>query len=689
MKKILYILVSVLLIGGLGFGVYNYIKNNSSDSLTLTEKQWIENNKNKLVDFAVVSEIPMYTKDGNGIVFDFLTSLQKNTNLEFNISSYIYGDKADSEYSFSIKDKLSKNDILVYEDNYAVLTKKKDSYNSISDIKDLTIGVVKEDRVNVEKYLTGASNVNYVEYDDAKALLDEINKDNTNLGAIVLPKNIYLANIVKNDNLTIAYNITELSKKYVITLGKDNVLNSILRKYYKKWEKESYEASYNDNFSNTYFNLAGVSDKEQATFKGTRYSYGFIDNIPFDTIINGKFVGINTSFLRSFSKISGVEITFTKYDSIDKVLNAFNNGDITFFFGNNASTKYKNHVYKTVSTIDEKIVIISKNSNNIVINNLTSLTGKKVRALKSSAISETLKENKVDVEEVDNVKNLLHTKNNEMIALDLETYNYYKNMLSNFKVDYEFSLDSNYKFVLNNSNNNKTFNKFFNFYLSYANKKQTINDAHFEIDNLLKKPSLLKSVVYLLSVAVVLFFSVFGVYNFTNRDKKAKPLSKNEKLKYIDNMTSLKNRNYLNDNIDKWDDSEVYPQSIVIVNLNNISYINDNYGHEEGDNVIKQAANILITNQVENSEILRTNGDEFLVYLVGYNEKQTISYIKKIQKEFKNLEHGFGACTGSSMILNPIKTIDDAINEAMSEIKEEKLNLQSKIESDSNDKNLK
>lgn len=689
MKKILYILVSVLLIGGLGFGVYNYIKNNSSDSLTLTEKQWIENNKNKLVDFAVVSEIPMYTKDGNGIVFDFLTSLQKNTNLEFNILSYIYGDKADSEYSFSIKDKLSKNDILVYEDNYAVLTKKKDSYNSISDIKDLTIGVVKEDRVNVEKYLTGASNVNYVEYDDAKALLDEINKDNTNLGAIVLPKNIYLSNIVKNDNLTIAYNITELSKKYVITLGKDNVLNSILRKYYKKWEKESYETSYNDNFSNTYFNLAGVSDKEQATFKGTRYSYGFIDNIPFDTIINGKFVGINTSFLRSFSKISGVEITFTKYDSIDKVLNAFNNGDITFFFGNNSSTKYKNHVYKTVSTIDEKIVIISKNSNNIVINNLTSLTGKKVRALKSSAISETLKENKVDVEEVDNVKKLLHTKNNEMIALDLETYNYYKNMLSNFKVDYEFSLDSNYKFVLNNSNNNKTFNKFFNFYLSYANKKQTINDAHFEIDNLLKKPSLLKSVVYLLSVAVVLFFSVFGVYNFTNRDKKAKPLSKNEKLKYIDNMTSLKNRNYLNDNIDKWDDSEVYPQSIVIVNLNNISYINDNYGHEEGDNVIKQAANILITNQVENSEILRTNGDEFLVYLVGYNEKQTISYIKRIQKEFKNLEHGFGACTGSSMILNPIKTIDDAINEAMSEIKEEKLNLQSKIESDSNDKNLK
>mgnify|MGYP003428119767 CR=1 FL=1 len=48
------------------------------------------------------------------------------------------------------------------------------------------------------------------------------------------------------------------------------------------------------------------------------------------------------------------------------------------------------------------------------------------------------------------------------------------------------------------------------------------------------------------------------------------------KIKYIDMLTSLKNRNYLNSAIEKWDESEIYPQTIMIIDLNNIAYINDN-----------------------------------------------------------------------------------------------------------------
>ena len=129
-------------------------------------------------------------------------------------------------------------------------------------------------------------------------------------------------------------------------------------------------------------------------------------------------------------------------------------------------------------------------------------------------------------------------------------------------------------------------------------------------------------------------------------------------------LTSLKNRNYLNDSIEKWDDSGIYPQAIIIVDLNNVAYINDNYGHTEGDNVITEAANILIKNQLEKTEIMRTNGNEFLIYLVEYEEKQIVSYIRKLNKEFKELAHGFGAAIGYSMITDGLKTIDDAINEA-------------------------
>ena len=85
--------------------------------------------------------------------------------------------------------------------------------------------------------------------------------------------------------------------------------------------------------------------------------------------------------------------------------------------------------------------------------------------------------------------------------------------------------------------------------------------------------------------------------------------------------------------------------------------------------VLKKAANILLNNQLEQSDIVRTNGDQFLIYMIGYEENKVIAYMRKLNKEFKNLPYNFGATLGYSMILDDIKTIDDAINEAVLEVK--------------------
>ena len=140
-------------------------------------------------------------------------------------------------------------------------------------------------------------------------------------------------------------------------------------------------------------------------------------------------------------------------------------------------------------------------------------------------------------------------------------------------------------------------------------------------------------------------------------------------------MTSLKNRNYLNLKIKEWDNNNIYPQSFVIVDLNNIKYINDNHGHEEGDTVIKKAASILIVNQESNTDIIRTDGNEFVVYMVGYDEKSVVNYTRKIYKELKALPYGFGASIGYSMIMDDIKTVDDAINEATIDMRNNKNNM--------------
>ena len=147
-----------------------------------------------------------------------------------------------------------------------------------------------------------------------------------------------------------------------------------------------------------------------------------------------------------------------------------------------------------------------------------------------------------------------------------------------------------------------------------------------------------------------------------------------ERSKFIDPLTSLKNRNYLSLNIDKWDENKVYPQAVIMVDLNELKEVNNELGYVEGDRVIKSAANILINNQLKNTDIMRTDGNEFMIYLVGYNEEQVVLYMRKLYKLMKDLPYEKGATLGYSMITDDIKLIDDAINEAVLDIKKAKEN---------------
>ena len=130
-------------------------------------------------------------------------------------------------------------------------------------------------------------------------------------------------------------------------------------------------------------------------------------------------------------------------------------------------------------------------------------------------------------------------------------------------------------------------------------------------------------------------------------------------------MTSLKNRSYLNLNIYSWDENVIFPQSVVVLDLNHIKEVNDKLGREAGDEIIKKTASILINNQLENTDIIRSGGDEFLIYMVGYEEKKVSDYTKRLVKLMKDIPNSLGVEIGYSMITDEVKTVDDAINEAI------------------------
>ena len=675
-KKPLIITIISILIVALVLGVYYYYtRRDKETSLTILEKRWIERNKNDLIDISIMSDAPVFSYNGEGLIFDFIKSTEEKTGLNFNKLSYQLADDPSSEYAFATVNKPGDNDVIMYEDNYVLLTTKNVKYNSLAEIDSMVVGTLANELNNVNYYLGKNKSLTFKTYTESSDLFEAIN--NGSVDAIVVPKTIYLENIISNSKINISYNITDMKKYFVLRLGSNKDLNKILSKYYEKWSKDNFENSFNHNLSECYFSFKQIYEQDKAAFRSKQYKYAFVDNAPYDSIVNGELKGINNELIKSFANVADIEISYKKYKNYEDLLKDFNSNNIDFYFNTSSINKYSMDVSNTVSAYNARAAVLVHNKNNAVITSEYSLNKYDVVTIKNSKIDKYLDSIKVNTTNYNNIKEIAKKKKkNNIIVIDNDTYNTYRNTkFKDFINVYQFDINSDYYFTGRDINNNKIFNSFFSFYISYMDTNLLSSNINNNIFNIKKNNYLIFIVIFML-LLIGACISVFVLKHKGPEKKKKVVISKEDKLRYVDMLTSLKNRNYLNDSMEKWDNSGIYPQAIVIVDLNNVAYINDNYGHEEGDKVIKEAASILIQTQIENTEIIRTNGNEFLVYMVEYDEKHVVSYIRKVNKELKELSHGFGAAIGYSMIVDELKTIDDAINEATIDMKNNKEEVQ-------------
>ncbi len=685
MKKkkniIILILIVIILILISVISVFIYKRISDESKLNLNENKWLESNKYNVIDIALINDIPVLNYNGDGLVYEYLNYLTDNLSLKFNIIPYKSYENIDYKYKMLIVDKVGKNDIELLKDNLVLLTNSDLEYENVSQITNLRIGVLKGEKETLEKYLDG-QNITFIEYDTTEllknALSESKNKVKENvmpdIDGIIILRNLITKEIIEN-NYKISFKFNNLNKYFVLRLNGDNELNNILIKKYDLWKENNFDKAYSDSFLKYYFDVKKISDAGQKELKSKSYQYGFIDYGIYNNLQKNKISGLNSLVLKDFNKKFGVSITYTKYNSLNKLIKDFGSKKVDFMF--NMANMNDIGSFNTVGVFKKDFIIISDINNKYPITDINSLKTQKVLTIKYSMIEQYLINNGIKVESYNNLKEL--TKDfgkNDIVFLDLANYDYYKSsVFMDSKINYvPYNLGGKYNYIINNTQENKIFEELFDFYLNYTSIDDLINTnydsiayEHFDVTYLL-----LILIIVLLIYVIIDFSSHLKVMIKKSRENKKIHLTKEEKLKYIDQLTSLKNRAYLNSKIEIWDQSEVYPQAIVIIDLNNISYINDNYGREEGDKVITEAANILILEQLKNSEIIRTDGNEFLIYLVGYNEKQIVSYLRKLNKQFKGLSHGFGAASGYSIITDAIKTIDDAVNEATISMKEQK-----------------
>ena len=672
MKKKKYIIIIPILIAIIAFVfVYRYYnKEDKTTTLTVTEKRWVTENKDKTFDIEVVNDYPLYGNNGEGVIFNFIYDFQENIGLEFNKIPYLKNSKTSTDglriRILGDEDKLTNKDLSLFKDNYIAVGKTYQRINHIKDMKNMTIGVFKEDSENISYYLKSGTNLSYKTFEKIEELYTALDNDTVNM--IIVPNIMYLDYVIEKDNYHINYYFTEYEKQIVLTLSdKDEKLNNIVRKYYNKWRLTKYVEEYNNAYLEYYINKNSLSAKEKSKLVSKIYVYGYIENEPYELKIHNKLAGIAGEYINRMSRLGNIEFKYKKYPNKKALEKAIEKGEVDIYFD------YYNIVNEnytaTVSTFIEDYVVLGKQEDNHIVNSFESLKNKKVLMLKDDSLHSYFSSNsKANIKGFKNIESMIENSKSDMIVVDNEIYSYYQNSyFEDYKLLYRDTMMNDYRFMV--KNNNKEFYDLFNYIIntnSYYNYRNAgIENLHASI---LEDSTLEQVYTIILAIIFIPIIIITIIYFIIKKKNEVKKIKITDRHKYTDMLTSLKNRNYLNAKMPEWEDCKVFPQSIVMVDLNNVKYVNDNYGHEEGDQLIIKAAGILVNTQLENSEVIRTDGNEFLIYLVGYSDRQISTYTKKLEKEMRSLPHEFGAAVGYSMITDEIKTLDDAINEATLEM---------------------
>ncbi len=671
MKKRILITIPLLIAAVAFFFVYRYYnKEDKTTTLTVAEKRWVEENKEKSYDFEVVNDYPLYGTNGEGVIFDFISDFEEKIGMEFNKIPYLKT-SIPTTNSFRISilgndEKLTKKDLFLFNDNYVAVGKTYQRINHIHDMRNMVFGTLKEDTEDISFYLKSGMNLTYKSYDNITDLYTALNNDEVNM--IIVPNIMYLDYTIEKNKYSVNYYFTEMKKQIVLTLSDDNKeLNNIVTKYYNKWRQTNYVKEYNESYLNYYLDKNQLDAKTKATLISKNYVYGYVENAPYEVKVQGKVAGIAGEYINRISRLADINFKYKKFSNKKELQKAIDKGEIDVYFDyyNYGNDKY----LATLSTFIEDYVVLGRQEDNHIVSSFESLKGQDIAMVKGDSLYNYFTNNSnANIKEYKNVDTLLKNAGSRLIVVDREIYSYYQNnKFKKLKVLYQDTMMNDYKFMV--KSNNEAFYDLFNYII---NTNSYYNYRNSGIENLtasILEDSTLEQVYTIVLIVIFTPLIFFGlIYLILKKKKQVKKVKIQDRHKYTDMLTSLKNRNYLNAKMKEWEDCEVFPQSIVMVDLNNVKYVNDNYGHEEGDQLIIKAAGILVNTQLENSEIIRTDGNEFLIYLVGYSERQIATYTKKLSKEMKNLPHEFGAAVGYSMITDEIKTLDDAINEATLEM---------------------
>ncbi len=148
-----------------------------------------------------------------------------------------------------------------------------------------------------------------------------------------------------------------------------------------------------------------------------------------------------------------------------------------------------------------------------------------------------------------------------------------------------------------------------------------------------------------------------------------KKISEFEEKVYIDSLSGIRNRKFL-------DEKLVFEpcRAVVMADIDLFKTINDTIGHRGGDEAIKLVAKLLERSVRKDDVVIRYGGDEFLMVFFNISKEDLenkLAHIKSSLREISidgypdtRITMSFGAAFGTELVNNLIVTADKALYES-------------------------
>jgi diguanylate cyclase (GGDEF)-like protein len=148
------------------------------------------------------------------------------------------------------------------------------------------------------------------------------------------------------------------------------------------------------------------------------------------------------------------------------------------------------------------------------------------------------------------------------------------------------------------------------------------------------------------------------------------------RLTYKDRLTSLYNRRFFEEELERLDTIRQLPISIIIADINGLKIINDSLGHEKGDQLLKKSGEILAAATRKEDIVARQGGDEFAILLPKTEKvkaEKVIARIKEKSRQTNDDELTVTMALGAAVKTDSDQNINDILRTADNTMYQNKL----------------